>query len=382
VKGKGDSSRIPPYKLNRYNSAAWLSVPGTQLKPSNGDRIVSIMSGIRRCSFNWPVASRHNSAQGLDSTGLLVKVYTVATLHTCRRSKARSTATFMSNAGGSKNVWPNNSAWNETQPQVNGRTVEIIPPPAPLRDPSISGSERLRRTRFEQAAFDFSSDQGSSGGRFTHAPTTTYAGSIATDEMSQLHGGDNNQAADNVSIVSYNSARDVSQFIREINGREKQSVALVLAMGGLYLCPEVTEAILNPADGQPKRILDLVDLAPPPVDTGAFPPNLRFEIDDINLGLAHFYDQFDLVHARCVSGGINDMDKTIVEFQRCLKPGGFLIIMEGDHMYETRHKLARLKRMRGDPDVSAVSENGSYLRRMIVEVCEAGTLAGSCINRA
>ncbi|PVF94106.1 S-adenosyl-L-methionine-dependent methyltransferase [Serendipita vermifera] len=242
--------------------------------------------------------------------------------------------------------------------------------------------------------------------------------------MSQLQGGDNNQA-DNASIISYNSTRDVTQFIREINGRifnnlndsyflpsdepewvrlEKQSVALVLAMGGLYLCPEVTEAILNPADGQPKRILDLgcgtgswacemarrfphasvlgVDLAPPPVDTGGFPPNLRFEIDDINLGLAHFYDQFDLVHARCVSGGINDMDKTIVEFQRCLKPGGFLIIMEGDHMYETRHKLARLKKMRGDPDVSAVSENGSYLRRMIVEVCEAGTLAGSCINRA
>jgi SAM-dependent methyltransferase len=152
-----------------------------------------------------------------------------------------------------------------------------------------------------------------------------------------------------------------------------------------------------------------VDLAPPPVDTGNFPPNLRFEIDDINLGLDHFYDRYDLVHARCVSGGINDMDKTIVEFQKCLKPGGLLIIMEGDHIYERRDKLARLKKLPGDPDVSALSENGSYLRRMVagelniswigklspflteallvsfdvlVEVVEAGTLAGSCINRA
>jgi hypothetical protein len=42
-----------------------------------------------------------------------------------------------------------------------------------------------------------------------------------------------------------------------MNHREKQSVALVIAMGGLYPCPEVTEAILNPEDGQTKYILDL-----------------------------------------------------------------------------------------------------------------------------
>jgi hypothetical protein len=39
--------------------------------------------------------------------------------------------------------------------------------------------------------------------------------------------------------------------------REKQSVALVIAMGGLYPCPEEVEAILNTEDGQPKHILDL-----------------------------------------------------------------------------------------------------------------------------
>jgi trans-aconitate methyltransferase len=112
-----------------------------------------------------------------------------------------------------------------------------------------------------------------------------------------------------------------------------------------------------------------VDLAPPPVDTGTFPPNLRFEIDDINLGLTHFYDQYDVVHVRCVIGGIKNMDETIVEFQKCLKPGGVLIVMDGDHIYESRERMAKLKKLPEDPDVSSVHEHGSYLRRIIVGMC-------------
>ncbi|CAG8720041.1 13107_t:CDS:2, partial [Acaulospora colombiana] len=148
----------------------------------------------------------------------------------------------------------------------------------------------------------------------------------------------------------------------------KQSVALVIAMGGLYPCPEVIEAILNPEDGQTKHILDIgVDLTPPPVDTGVFPSNLQFEIDDINNGLSHFYDQYDLVHLRCVMGGIKNIDESIVELQKCLKPGGVLLIIEGDmSIFETREIPARLKKLPGDPDVSSVSEDGSWLRRMVL----------------
>ncbi|PVF94115.1 S-adenosyl-L-methionine-dependent methyltransferase [Serendipita vermifera] len=231
---------------------------------------------------------------------------------------------------------------------------------------------------------------------------------------------------DNTSLLSYNSTRDIKQFVKEVNGRifnnladnyllpsdepewvrlEKQSVALVIAMGGLYPCPDVIEAILDPADGQSKSILDVgcgtgswaaemarrfphafvlgVDVAPPPMDTSVFPPNLQFEIDDVNLGLSHFYDQYDVVHVRCVSGGIKDMDQTIVEYQRCLKPGGVLLIIEGDYnMYETKEKPARLKRLPGDPDVSGVCDDGSWLRRMVLEACVACGLAGSCVHRS
>lgn len=79
---------------------------------------------------------------------------------------------------------------------------------------------------------------------------------------------------------------------------DKQHSAFLIALGGLYPCPEVVEAVLDPAGPQPKRILDVgcgtgswaiemaqrfphcavkgVDLAPVPLDTAAFPPNLDF----------------------------------------------------------------------------------------------------------
>ncbi|CAG8654539.1 12760_t:CDS:2, partial [Acaulospora colombiana] len=267
---------------------------------------------------------------------------------------------------------------------------------------SITGSEGLRRIRFEQSAVGSSTD----GLSYSHS--TCYSCNSKSERMSDLE-GDNHQR-DSTSLLSYNSTRDIKQFVKEVNGREKQSVALVIAMGGLYPCPDVIEAILDPTDGLSKYILDIgqskdpsiilsrliciqdvelvpavlgVDVAPPPMDTGVLPPNLQFEIDDINLGLSHFYDQYDVVHVRCVSGGIKDMDRTIVEYQKCLKPGGVLLIIEGDYnIHETKEKPARLKRLPGDPDVSGVCDNGSWLRRMVLEACVACGIAGSCVHRS
>jgi hypothetical protein len=47
-----------------------------------------------------------------------------------------------------------------------------------------------------------------------------------------------------------------------------------------------------------------VDLAPAPVDLDHVPSNCRFEIDDINLGLAHYHNHFDVIHARCIGSGV------------------------------------------------------------------------------
>ena len=53
------------------------------------------------------------------------------------------------------------------------------------------------------------------------------------------------------------------------------------------------------------------DLAPAIMNENGLPVNCRFELDDVNRGLAHFYDQMDVVHMRAVSGGVSD---------RCLLP--------------------------------------------------------------
>ena len=99
------------------------------------------------------------------------------------------------------------------------------------------------------------------------------------------------------------------------------------------------------------------DLAPAIMSEGDVPANCRFELDDVNRGLAHFYDQMDLVHMRAVSSGVSpcfssvypsihhlvtlchilsnatqltNFAETARELIRCLKPGGMLILAEGD----------------------------------------------------
>ena len=47
------------------------------------------------------------------------------------------------------------------------------------------------------------------------------------------------------------------------------------------------------------------DLAPAIMNEDDVPSNCRFELDDVNRGLAHFYDQMDLVHMRAVSAGVS-----------------------------------------------------------------------------
>lgn len=66
---------------------------------------------------------------------------------------------------------------------------------------------------------------------------------------------------------------------------------------------------------------------------------LRQEIDDVNLGLTHFYGQYDLVHLRLARSGIKDIYKTFHELQLCLKPGGVLLIVECDIEFENQDHI-------------------------------------------
>lgn len=71
-----------------------------------------------------------------------------------------------------------------------------------------------------------------------------------------------------------------------------------------------------------------VDLVP--VQSPYIPTNCRCEVDDINLGLDHFYGDFNVVHARFVASGIRDFEDLILQMSRVLRPGGLVIVVEWD----------------------------------------------------
>jgi trans-aconitate methyltransferase len=105
-----------------------------------------------------------------------------------------------------------------------------------------------------------------------------------------------------------------------------------------------------------------VDVSPVPLDPDSVPPNCRFEIDDIQLGLTHFEEpsqQFDLIHARVIARGIKNFRRTLRDVQRCLKPGGCLIWIEPDYELFT-------------PDIHVYQELGSQAN-------PGGTWAGRVI---
>ncbi|KAK2461500.1 hypothetical protein APHAL10511_005963 [Amanita phalloides] len=71
-----------------------------------------------------------------------------------------------------------------------------------------------------------------------------------------------------------------------------------------------------------------VDLVP--MQSSSMPPNVRSEVDDINLGLEHFYGDFNVVHAWLISSGIKDYERLIDQISHVLRPGGLIDVMEWD----------------------------------------------------
>jgi hypothetical protein len=96
-----------------------------------------------------------------------------------------------------------------------------------------------------------------------------------------------------------------------------------------------------------------VDLAPCPIASEELPPNCRFEVDNINLGLGHFENQFDVVHLRFVAGGMKDFAQRMKDVHSCLKPGGIVLWIEVDYaLYFTEEFKYMPFPTEADPDVS------------------------------
>ncbi|KAI0715061.1 hypothetical protein C8Q76DRAFT_729407 [Earliella scabrosa] len=103
--------------------------------------------------------------------------------------------------------------------------------------------------------------------------------------------------------------------------------------------PGVTKTCVDLGCGSGSWILDVardfphcsavaVDLVP--MQDLNMPPNCRSEVDDINLGLQHFYGAFNVTHARLVSSGIRDYKGLIDEMAQTLRPRGLLQVTEFD----------------------------------------------------
>ncbi|TDL19955.1 S-adenosyl-L-methionine-dependent methyltransferase [Rickenella mellea] len=211
------------------------------------------------------------------------------------------------------------------------------------------------------------------------------------------------------SIYTYNSSRDGAALLRFVQGRvfnaqnelylfpaddtefarlEKNHLIHLVNLGRLYIEQERVQRVLAPAEGEQKRILDMgtgvgawaigmaqefphadvvgIDLAPN--TSASLPPNCRFEFDDINLGLPHYYETFDIVHCRGLSNGIKDFKWLITEAAKCLKPGGMILVAEGDStLFNEHHDVQEMAFGSGGPGQSwlarALFESNNVMRQ-------------------
>jgi trans-aconitate methyltransferase len=115
----------------------------------------------------------------------------------------------------------------------------------------------------------------------------------------------------------------------------------------------------------PQVFVQGIDISPVPLDPDGF-PNLTFEIGDVNHSLSRFHSRFDLIHMRCVVGGLTDIKKTMEDLEMCLRPGGILLVIDGDLPFsEDRQGYVKMAKLEGDEDVSGVSEAGSWFMRIM-----------------
>ncbi|KAF9531824.1 hypothetical protein CPB83DRAFT_847890 [Crepidotus variabilis] len=93
-----------------------------------------------------------------------------------------------------------------------------------------------------------------------------------------------------------------------------------------------------------------VDLIPMQA-TRDMPSNLRSEVDDINLGLEHYFADFNVVHARLIAAGVRDYHRMIDQLAHVVRPGGLVDLSEFDfYIYDINHQRVLFDR---DNDIRA-----------------------------
>ncbi|KAI9511740.1 S-adenosyl-L-methionine-dependent methyltransferase [Russula earlei] len=159
-------------------------------------------------------------------------------------------------------------------------------------------------------------------------------------------------------LNNYSEVYQLPADDEELDRLDKQHTMFKRIMGAYV--PPMAEVMADDTPGQVKAVLDLgcgsgswimdvardfphcqavaVDLVP--MQSVDMPPNCRSEVDDINIGLQHFYGEFNVVHARLISSGIRDYPTLIDHISHCLRPGGLMELFEFDfRIYDGNHQL-------------------------------------------
>ncbi|KAK1541792.1 hypothetical protein CPAR01_05179 [Colletotrichum paranaense] len=99
------------------------------------------------------------------------------------------------------------------------------------------------------------------------------------------------------------------------------------------------------ADEHPEAVVYGVDLSP--TQTTAVPPNIRFEVDDIEETWT-YREPFDYIHCRAMTSSISDWRKLLQQTYDHLEPGGWFELQEGhvrplsdDGTLTREHSLSR-----------------------------------------
>jgi len=101
--------------------------------------------------------------------------------------------------------------------------------------------------------------------------------------------------------------------------------------------PGITKSVVDLGCGSGSWVLEVardyphvsavaIDLVP--MQSLDMPPNCRSEVDDINLGLQHYYGDFNVVHARLICTGIKDYAGLVDQMAHTLRQGGLIHLTE------------------------------------------------------
>ncbi|KAF5374969.1 hypothetical protein D9758_000509 [Tetrapyrgos nigripes] len=237
--------------------------------------------------------------------------------------------------------------------------ITRLPPPLPAHFLMHTDTNTDDDDVYSEASFGFDAASGIASSHTSHqdvsmrsASPTPSVMSVSSSFRAQAYKHEFGRGLNNYSEVYRLPADD-----EELERLDSQHVMFKEIMGNYH--PKMAEVMADNVPGEPKAILDLgcgsgmwimdaakdfpncsavaVDLVP--MQSLHMPPNLRSEVDDINLGLEHFYGDFNVVHSRLISSGIKDYAGLIDHIAFVLRPGGIIDLMEYDfHVYDEHHR--------------------------------------------